>query len=202
LEAIFLNEKKVEIYRCGKAIFEEKGFKATNIAEIMKLADMGTGTFYNYYTSKDQLFMEIYNDENVKLKKGLMASIDLDADSLCVMKEMLSKNLQGMLENPILKEWYNKEVFHKLEQNFRAENGIDHVDFLYSNFIEVVKKWQAEGKMRADLSAELIMAIFGALINVETHKEEIGLQYFPQVIEYLAEFTMKGLLEYPKDETK
>ena len=197
-----MHDKKAEIYRCGKAIFEQKGFKATNVAEIMKLADMGTGTFYNYYTSKDQLFMEIYNDENVRLKKGLMAAVDLEADPLRVMKEMLRKNLQGMLDNPILKEWYNKDVFHKLEQNFRAENGISCVEFVYADFIEVVEKWQAEGKMRSDLSAELIMAIFGALINVETHKEEIGLEYFPQVIEYLAEFTMKGLLERPKDETE
>ena len=195
-----MNEKKAEIYRCGKAIFEEKGFKATNIAEIMKLAGMGTGTFYNYYTSKEQLFMEIYNHENVKLKKELMASIDLEADPLYVMKEILRKNLQGMLENPILKEWYNKKVFHKLEQNFRAVKGIDRVEFLYSDFIEVVEKWQAAGKMRSDLSAELIMAIFGALINLETHKEEIGLEYFPQLIEYLAEFTMKGLLERSNEE--
>lgn len=188
-------DKKAEIYRCGKEIFEKKGFKDTNVAEIMKSAGMATGTFYNYYTSKDKLFIEIYNDENVRLKNRLMASIDLEADPISVMKEMMMKNLQGMLENPILKEWYNREVFQKIEQNFREENGIDCVDFLYDSFIEVIKKWQAEGKMRTDISAEMIMAIFGALINVETHKEEIGLQYFPQLIEYMAEFTMKGLMD-------
>ncbi|MDD4565215.1 MAG: hypothetical protein PHE79_07035 [Eubacteriales bacterium] len=38
----------------------------------------------------------------------------------------------------------------------------------------------------------MIMAIFTALIVTETHKDEIGLQYFLRLIEYLAEFTMKG----------
>ena len=69
------------------------------------------------------------------------------------------------------------------------------MNFLYDSFIEIVKKWQLEGKLRSDIGADMIMAIFGALINVDTHKEEIGIQYFPQVLEYLSEFTMKGLMD-------
>ena len=47
--------------------------------------------------------------------------------------------------------------------------------------------------MRKDISGELIMAIFTAIINIDTHKEEIGLEYFPEVQEYITEFKMKGL---------
>lgn len=189
-----MSKKKDIIYNCGKEIFEKKGFKDTSVAEIMKQAGMATGTFYNYYPSKDKLFMEIYNDENAKLKRRILASLNMQAEPVFVMREMMMKNLQGMLENPILREWYNRDVFQKIEQSFREESGADHVDFLYDSFVEVIRKWQNEGKMRSDISAEMIMAIFGALINVETHKAEIGLKYFPQVIEYLAEFTMKGLM--------
>lgn len=189
-----MSEKKDIIYNCGKEIFEKKGFKDTNVAEIMKQAGMATGTFYNYYNSKDKLFMEIYNDENAKLKRRILASLNMEAEPILVMKEMMMKNLQGMQENPILREWYNRDVFQKLEKGFREEGGAERVDFLYDSFVEVVRKWQNEGKMRSDISAEMIMAIFAALVNVDTHKEEIGLEYFPQVIEYLAEFTMKGLM--------
>ena len=189
-----MSEKKDIIYNCGKEIFEKKGFKDTNVAEIMKQAGMATGTFYSYYNSKDKLFMEIYNDENAKLKRRILASLNMEAEPILVMKEMMMKNLQGMQENPILREWYNRDVFQKLEKGFREEGGAERVDFLYDSFVEVVRKWQNEGKMRSDISAEMIMAIFAALVNVDTHKEEIGLEYFPQVIEYLAEFTMKGLM--------
>ncbi|KPU43547.1 DNA-binding transcriptional regulator EnvR [Oxobacter pfennigii] len=189
-----MSDKKDIIYKCGKEIFEKKGFKDTNVAEIMKQAGMATGTFYNYYASKDKLFMEIYNDENVKLKSSIMASLDIEANPILVVREMMMKNLQGMMENPILREWYNRDVFQKLEQSFREENGAGQVDFLYNSFVEVIRKWQIHGKMRSDIDAEMIMAIFGALVNVETHKAEIGLKYFPEVIEYLAEFTMKGLM--------
>lgn len=188
-----MTDKRAEILKCGRELFISRGYKDTNVAEITKMAGMATGTFYNYYSSKDKLFMEIYLEENAKLKKKIMDSIDPEADPINVVKEMLVLNFEGMKANPILKEWYNREVFNKIEQNFRRENGLERVDFVFDSFREIIKKWQAEGKMRNDIDAGMVMAIFAAIINVDIHKEEVGIQYFPQVLEYLAEFTMKGL---------
>lgn len=186
--------KKEMIYQSGRELFEKNGFKDTNVAEIMKRAGMATGTFYNYYSSKDKLFMEIYAQENAKLKRTILGSIDLDAEPMLVMREMIAKNFQGMTDNPILREWYDRESFQKIEQSFREERGAERVDFLYDSFTDVVKKWQSGGRMRSDISAEMIMAIFAALVNVETHKAEIGFRYFPKLIELMAEFVMKGLM--------
>jgi len=190
-----LTDKKADILKCGRELFNSKGFKDTNVAEITKMTGIATGTFYNYYSSKDKLFMEIFLEENVKLKKSIMESVDLETSPINVMKEMMLLNYKGMISNPILKEWYNRETFTRMEENFRKESGLESVNFLYESFIEIVEKWQIEGKMRNDIEAEMIMAIFSVLINIETHKEEIGLKYFPQILEYLAEFTMKGLMD-------
>ncbi|MFT3983098.1 MAG: TetR/AcrR family transcriptional regulator [Lachnospiraceae bacterium] len=194
-----MNEKKIIIYSCGKELFEEKGFKDTGVSEIMKCAGMAAGTFYNYYDSKDALFMEIYNEENAKLKRRILDSLDPEGGPMEIMQELIMKNQQGMAENPILREWYNRDIFQRLEQSFREANGLDHVDFLYDSFIEIVRDWQIKGKMRSDINAEIIMAIFSALVNVELHKDEIGLQFFPKVLDYLAEFTMAGLMQNVSD---
>ena len=194
-EEIQMLDRKAELSRCGKELFSSKGYKDTNVADITKMAGMATGTFYNYYPSKDKLFMELFIEENVRLKKHIVEIINLDADPINVMKEMMYLNLEGMKADPILKEWYNREAFTRIEQGYREENGLEHVDFLYDSFIEVVRKWQLQEKMRQDITAEMIMAIFGALINIDTHKEEVGIKYFPQVLEYMAGFTMKGLMD-------
>ncbi|MNP72849.1 hypothetical protein D3C76_1694760 [compost metagenome] len=102
-----------------------------------------------------------------------------------------------MIANPILKEWYNKSVFAKIEQLYREETNIQVNDFLYDSFHEIIKQWQADGKMRSDMDSKMIMMIFGAMINVETHKEEIGLEYFPQLLDNMLELIMKGLTDCP-----
>lgn len=188
-----MNDKRIRIYNSARELFSAKGFKDTNVAEITKLAGVATGTFYNYYLSKDQLFMEIYLAENAQLKKHVLASIDLDEQPGKVIREMMLLNTQGMLANPILREWYNRDVFNQIERVYREQNGVEATYFLYDSFIEVVRKWQEAGKFRGDIDAEMIMAIFGAIINIDTHKEEIGLQYFPQILEYVTEFVINGL---------
>ncbi len=189
-----MNDTRTALFDCGKKLFERNGFKNTNVSDITKSAKIGTGTFYNYYSSKEELFMEIYMEENEVLKRTILKSIDFNQEPQSLIKELMRLNFEGMKSNPILKEWYNKDVSDKIELYFREQKGMKGLDFMYQDFIEIINKWQTEGKMRSDINSEMIMAIFTAIITIETHKEEIGLQYFPQILEYLTEFTMKCLL--------
>lgn len=186
-------DKKDLIRACAKELFSDQGFKDTNVADITRKAGIATGTFYLYYTSKDSLFMDIYLAENVKLKNTLMADFNPDDEPLQALQDLMRRNIAGMNANPILREWFNKDVFSKIEENFNAENGLESVDFMYANFLDAVRKWQDSGKLRKDIDAEMIMALFSVVVVVDLHKEEIGMQYFPQIQAYLTEFIMAGL---------
>ncbi len=188
-----IGNKKEDIYRCAKGLFSEKGFKDTNVPEITAAAGIAAGTFYLYYTSKEQLFMEIYDEENQKLKQEILADVDINGEPVDLIRKILKKNLEGMTANPILREWYNKDIFNKIEEKFLQSNSLEKVDFMYDFFMKLVEKWQADGKMRSDIDSDMIMALFGCVIMADTHKDEIGLQYFPKVQEYLMEFLMQGL---------
>jgi AcrR family transcriptional regulator len=190
-----VEDKKTLIYNCAKELFSLNGFKDTNISAITKKAGMAVGTFYNYYSSKEKLFMDIYLEENTKLKQSCLQSLDLDQNPLIVVKQMLKSNTEGIRTNPILKEWYNRSVFEKLEQVYREENGLDTVDFLYDSFLELVNRWQAQGKMRKDIDSKMIMMIFAAITNIDTHKEEIGFEYFPELLEHITELIMNSLMD-------
>ncbi|WP_027629141.1 TetR/AcrR family transcriptional regulator [Ruminiclostridium cellobioparum] len=192
-----MDNKKTQIYDSGKELFSLNGFKDTNVSDITKKAGVAVGTFYNYYSSKEKLFMDIFLDENVKLKKSCLQSIDLNSSPLEVVRQMLALNVQGMKASPILREWYNRSVFNRIEQIYREENGLENFDFLYDSFYEIILKWQEEGKIRRDIDSKMIMTIFAAIINADTHKEEIGIQYFPEVLDYMSEFIMKGLTDCP-----
>ena len=187
-------EKKEAILKAARTLFSQQGYKTTSISEITDMAGIATGTFYLYFESKPQLFMDLFLEENLKLKKQLMEKIDLTADPRLVIQQIMMLNMEGMSANPILREWYNREVFDKIEQKYREEKGIDQLDFFYSIFIEVVRKWQTEGKMRNDIDSEMVMALFTAIIKIDEHKEEIGIQYFPQILDHLFGFLMEGLL--------
>lgn len=114
-----MEDKKSIIYNCAKELFSQKGFKDTNISEITQKAGIAVGTFYNYYPSKEKLFMDIFIDENTKLKRQCMRSLDLSKSPLEIVKQMLALNAEGLNTNPILNEWNNKAVFSRIEQLYR-----------------------------------------------------------------------------------
>ena len=186
-------DKKENLRQSARELFSANGFKDTNVAEITRKAGVATGTFYLYYPSKEKLFMELYLEENLKLKQALMAGIDPQGEPLQVILSMMRENIAGMQANPILREWFNKEVFNKIEEHFIAENGLQQVDFLYTSFQEIIRAWQAQGKLRTEIDAEMIMALFSVIVIIDLHKEEIGVQFFPKIQEHLAAFIMDGL---------
>jgi AcrR family transcriptional regulator len=191
---------KVEIFQCAKELFSLKGFKDTNVSDITKKAGIAVGSFYKYYSSKDELFMEIFFSENEKLKKSF-ESVDIDGDPTKAILEILSMNYNGISSNPILREWYNRELFSKLEKQFHAKGGMKSVEELMnSDTLRLIDKWKSEGKIRTDLEDGLILALFNAIPYVDLHKEEIGLQHFPLLTTLLTEFVMKGLTDKNKTE--
>ena len=190
-------DKKADIFRSGRELFYSKGFKETSVSDITKMAGVGVGTFYNYYSSKEKLFLEIYIKENEKLKKCITESLDLNDDPVTMIKEFMTKSINAMNTNLILKEWYNRDVFSELEQYYREDDRKNDY-FLHDFCTELFKKWKAEGKIREDIDDELILGLFDSLVYLDTHKEEIRIKQFPQMIQLLVEFIMKGLTDCRK----
>ena len=193
-----MEDKKTVLYNCAKELFSTKGFKDTNVADITKQAGFSVGTFYNYYPSKDKLFVEILKQETASLMRHIMQSVNLDDDPVTLVRQLLALNMEGMLGNPILSQWYHPDIYGKIEKLFRETDGLQAADFMYQDFLGLVRMWQAEGKMRTDISSEMIMALFGAVIRIGYHKEEIGLQYFPELQDHLTDFLLKGLTDCPR----
>jgi AcrR family transcriptional regulator len=189
-----LIDKKADILNSGRELFNTKGFKYTKVSDIAKMAGIGIGTFYNYYSSKEKLFLEIYIKESEDIKKSMMESIDLNDDPVTLVTKFVTQNVSAMNSNLILKEWYNRELFSKLKKYFYEQGGLEGIDkFMHSGKVKLNKKWRAEGKIRGDLNDDLISAMFNSILYIDIHKSEIGVQHFPQILHYITEFILKGL---------
>lgn len=188
-----MDDKKALIFSVAKELFIEKGFKDTNVAEITRRAGVAVGTFYLNYLSKEKLFMEIFIEENNALKQRCLAALDFSESPRAITAQMMKLNMEGIRENPILRQWYQSGVSQKLEQLFREENAVGSLSFLYDAFLVVVERWQAEGRIRRDIDSRMIMMVFAAIINADTHKDELGLEYFPELLHVMGDLVLRGL---------
>lgn len=184
-------DKKEEIFKAGRELFLLKGFRDVNVSDITREAGVGVGTFYNYYPSKEELFFDIYFEENEAAKKSIVESLDLDDEPVALATKFLSLSMEKMDGNRILQEWYNKDLFSALERRYNEKYGC----FLFDFYMDLLKKWKREHKIRDDIDDETLFALTNSVIYLDTHKEGVGIQYFPEVIRLLVEFILKGLTD-------
>jgi AcrR family transcriptional regulator len=52
-------ERRTEILRAARTVFEQRGFLDTRVADIVAFADVAQGTFYTYFDSKEAVFIEV-----------------------------------------------------------------------------------------------------------------------------------------------
>lgn len=72
--------------------------------------------------------------------KHIMKSVNLDDEPIKLIKQLLVLNMEGMFSNPILSQWYNPDVYNKIEKLLREEDGLQAIDFLYRDFLRLVQK--------------------------------------------------------------
>jgi len=71
--------KRIEIARIAMALFAKKGFENTSIREITKAAGMGKGTFYDYFSNKEEILKEIVHIMFTDWTEAIVAKLgDID----------------------------------------------------------------------------------------------------------------------------
>lgn len=74
-----LEQTKLKILESGLSLLEQKGYNATGIQEIVTIAGIPKGSFYNYFASKEEFAVEIirfYTGKNIEQWENLLEAAD------------------------------------------------------------------------------------------------------------------------------
>ena len=62
--AITRGDKRPRLVEAACAVFAEKGYASTRVAEIAERAGVGKGTVYEYFSSKEELLFAVFESIN------------------------------------------------------------------------------------------------------------------------------------------
>lgn len=186
-------DKKQLIFDTARTLFLENGFKQTNVAMITSKASIGVGTFYKYYSSKEEIFYEVYRKENEETKKYIVEHINTDQSPKELLKQFLSTIIKIGKNNAILAEWYQNSEVSKMIMEQNNEYDFWQHSYVYEFLIDNIKAWRKEGIFRKDISLDTTLALFNSIVVVDNHKEEVGIEHYPKVLELLADMIIEGL---------
>jgi AcrR family transcriptional regulator len=168
-------------------LFTDRGYKKTKVSDITKEADVGTGTFYNYFNTKDDIFLEIYLMRHDEMKKEMTKLISEDGEAINIIENVLRSFLKRMKEDPILRMFLNKDTHHKYRKGYDSKRKKDKFEYAYELFQPYFKKWQETGQINPEVDLRILLTSFDSIFYVELYKEDIGKEYFPEVIDFIIE---------------
>jgi AcrR family transcriptional regulator len=65
---------RAAILEAGRDVFAELGYEGTTVRDIIRRTDLASGTFYNYFKSKDEVFHALHDDSVARFKPMLAAA--------------------------------------------------------------------------------------------------------------------------------
>jgi AcrR family transcriptional regulator len=62
-------ENRASLLKAARTVFAEMGYGAAGVRDIVRRTDLASGTFYNYFKDKDEIFQAVVAEMSVELMK-------------------------------------------------------------------------------------------------------------------------------------
>src|ERR1700688_656836 len=164
-------ETRERLFRAALDLFARKGFTETTVKDITEAADVGKGTFFNYFPSKDHILLAFGEMQLAKLESSV-AEARASRDP---MPQFLRSLGVRMTQEPIR----NPGIIRTLLQAYLSttpvrEAMLDLQKRVHALHTEIVRMGQERGEIRKDLPAADIahvfrQTIFGTLLFWSLH---------------------------------
>ena len=144
-------------------IFGRLGFSAAKIADIAAEAGVATGTLYNYFSSKEDIFLSILDAGRERLGAELELRATIE-DPLTRMRELVRTMFEFLEENGALFTIYMQVGGNPIQLR-RDPNSPDEAvrQFVLSQFTAALI--EAGDRIRQDYPIETLATALGGFIN-------------------------------------
>ena len=186
-------DKKQSLKQAAYNVFSNKGYKATVISEVAKQAGMAVGSFYNYYESKEEIFLDVYIEENNRIRQVIMNDIDWEGDVVELIGQLFGQSRSLISSNKILAEWYNPAISNELHSYYSSEEGKASNPFHQFLIETFTKRMMMEGYSQEKIQE--VLEVYHLFYYIDMNITEKDIPNVNQTIETLATYFVKGLFK-------
>lgn len=150
-------ETRERLFRAAMDLFARKGFTETTVGDITEAADVGKGTFFNYFPSKDHILLAFGEMQLAKLQ----AMVEEARSSGEPMPHFLRSLGVRMTQEPIRNPAIVRTLLQAYLSTTPVREGMSDLQRrVQALHTEIVRLGQERGEIRNDLPASEIAQVF------------------------------------------
>jgi AcrR family transcriptional regulator len=167
-------EKRQRIFEAARQVIVERGFDAAKMEEIAARAGVGKGTLYNFFDSKEELFLSLVVDSFERTRAMIDAQIEGIADPWERLEVAWRALMLGIFPDLVQQWGLNYQLWGFMARNAEARARL----FAYwremyrereAVIAASIAEGQASGHFRGDIDpngvALLVTSIFDGLLH-------------------------------------
>lgn len=171
------DERRVTIRSQALRLFATRGLAATKITDIAKAAGMAQGLLYHYYSSKDDIFVELIEHAFDRMNVAVLALEKLEVPPQEKIKLALDNLLHGLDEHEdtgfyhllIAQATASETIPEEAKKIIRQKNSVP-----YKVMARIIARGQEEGTIKKFDPDELAMVFWTSVKGLAIHKATHG----------------------------
>jgi AcrR family transcriptional regulator len=184
---------KSKLIEQGRSLFNTHGLQKTSIQDITKKVGIAAGSFYKFFHSKEELYFEILELEESKIKEEL-STLDLGNDPKEAIKSTILKMINTIENTPILQHLYSENTMEAVIRKLPPEKLADHFNEDADFLTPLIQKWENHGLIFTE-TPEIVSSILRSLVLLSFQKEKIGEKEYPETMQFFIETAVNGFLK-------
>jgi len=183
-------ERRQQLMDFAAQRFAEQGYHPTSVAEIVEGLGVGKGVFYWYFSSKEELFLEILREAQYDLRRTQQQAIEDEDDPVRRIALGMRASIHWSSRHPELHQLF---AFAAAEERFAPAMRRGEETAL-ADAVRHVSEGIARGEIRDGDPTILTQAILGVTAYlVRRCMQEQGLSW-EEVADAAVSFCLEGLL--------
>jgi AcrR family transcriptional regulator len=185
-------ENRAKLLDAARKVFAEKGLAAATARDIVRETDLATGTFYNYFDDKEDVFRAVMEEFNEPARaaareKRLQPGVGLEErifNAYCVFFELVEADPQ---------------MFEFMRRNTDAIAVLGTGDLFEDairELVEDMQQWIAEGELSAAAEpwlAHVARSLAGGGFQVAAHMADEGVSDVDATARFCTRLMLDGL---------
>jgi AcrR family transcriptional regulator len=154
-------ELRERLFRSALALFASKGYAETTVEDITEAADVGKGTFFNYFPSKEHILMAFGEMQLAKLESVINEAQKSDRPMPEVLRTLVLRMTEEPIRNPAIVRALLQANLTSVPVRGEMLRIHDQNRRLISRLI---RHGQERGEIRTDMPAEEIAQVWRQMV--------------------------------------
>ena len=160
-------EKRERVLAAAAAVFAELGFHRADIARIAERAAISKGSIYNYFETKDDMYLHVCRDGLARFRKAVYSGLEPEWDFYRQVDHVFERGARFAVGHPeYIRLYLNIESagMDRFAEALTLEVESYFASYFKSLIVESQRRGTVRGELDPDLTALLISSLFRTFI--------------------------------------